>query len=752
MKINENIKARFESLKTSKELADLIGLDIDHINACLEEKTVEGYRSIKIYQRKKLNQPDSKGKFREISIPNNNLMLIQKKLLKVLEAVYKPKTCVYGFVKGRGIAQNAQNHVNCRVILNIDIENFFPSITSNRVRGLFITYGTSAEVADLLVKICCFDEKSQRSGIPQGAPTSPVISNMILGSFDSEMTSLISGTNKSSRSKKNFCYTRYADDITISSKKLEFPEILVHLDEKGRVILGKSIKKIFKKYGFKINNDKTSLQKSGERQEVTGLIVNSKVNIKNEKNKEIRKMIHMWEEFGIEKTSFWLFPGLSDQESRIRSFINRLAGNIRFMKSIKSPRDRCLVRYIYRIRQESIKSDNILVKGLASEFSIEKSYNEIANQNDLRNEIFLFLVLRCVKIDFGIHSSEYGDFLLFFHRFIEQANFFWKKEYEKIRQSEFEKESKDQRNEDLDILNDKKMEIILEVRKYIKTRLNSKLDELNEIFNWYSRSIMDYELGLKKIEELLNETEFESEYLGYKGRLLENLREDGLYGTNETIISSRNRIVAQLNKFCISNNIPNFTSLCLPSTHQLGKKGVLFIASRPDSLNTLRTDREANCIREEWNTSKKRNKFNFVDHQAVKSTSLFKVIMSENPRIIHFSTHGDADDGIIFEDDNGDTHTALSSELEEVFRYSTDNLECIFLNLCYSESQVESLKKVSKYVIGVKGEILDDDAIDFSKMFYQMYFLTEDVKKSYDLAISQAKFLGKNLDGCFVIH
>ncbi|MBJ9949529.1 RNA-directed DNA polymerase [Acinetobacter bereziniae] len=184
-----------------------------------------------------------------------------------------------------GIFTNAYTHTNKNLVLNIDIKDFFSSIKFNRLVGFFIQnkyFELSEEVAFTIVRIATFRENDDEMGyLPQGSPCSPVISNLFASMLDSRLVKLC---------KKNRCvYTRYADDITISTNLKEFPQdILTIVNDK--VILNDRLKRQFDAFGFNVNNKKTRLSSKKQRQVVTGLVVNKKVNINKNYYKATRAM------------------------------------------------------------------------------------------------------------------------------------------------------------------------------------------------------------------------------------------------------------------------------------------------------------------------------------------------------------------------------------------------------------------------------------------------------------------------------
>ena len=159
--------------------------------------------------------PKRSGGIRAIRAPVSALKSIQRKLLALLETLYSPRVCVHGFVKKQSIRSNAAAHSNKTYVLNVDIEEFFPSINFGRVRGALIArpFSLSPDVATVIARLCCVN-----NCLPQGAPTSPIIANIVCMRLDGELSRL---------ARANGCkYTRYADDLTFSTHKRDFPPSL----------------------------------------------------------------------------------------------------------------------------------------------------------------------------------------------------------------------------------------------------------------------------------------------------------------------------------------------------------------------------------------------------------------------------------------------------------------------------------------------------------------------------------------------
>lgn len=188
------------------------------------------------------------GGSREIDAPRTFLKVIQWWLLdSVLENSNIP-TYVFGFVKGRSFIDNAREHVGCKYVLNVDIKDFFGSITVAQVERVFLYLGYSAEVARGLADLTTFNGR-----LPQGAPTSPMLANLVFSECDTKLKGLAE--------KYDLKYTRYADDLTFSSGKW--------IDD----VVVEAVADAISGSGFLLNKKKTKFMGPGQSREVTGLIV-----------------------------------------------------------------------------------------------------------------------------------------------------------------------------------------------------------------------------------------------------------------------------------------------------------------------------------------------------------------------------------------------------------------------------------------------------------------------------------------------
>ena len=290
-----------------------------------------------------------RGGTREICAPISCIKLVQRKLCHVLQLVYRPKSCVHGFVRGRNILSNAQAHVRREHVLNIDLNNFFPSINFGRVRATFMAkpYSRNSEVATVLAQICCF-----KNQLPQGAPTSPVVANMVCARLDGDLQTL---------GREFGCtYTRYADDITFSTNKPQFPLDLAAkmTDANGpwvQVNIGSELDRVIRENGFSINPGKVRLYSSSHRQVVTGLKVNEFPNVARKLCNQVRAMLHAWTRYGLDAATKE-FSAKYDLKRRSMSTVGNLfsevlQGKLNYLRMIRGVDDPSYLRFCEQLAE-----------------------------------------------------------------------------------------------------------------------------------------------------------------------------------------------------------------------------------------------------------------------------------------------------------------------------------------------------------------------------------------------------------------
>jgi retron-type reverse transcriptase len=230
--------------------------------------------------------PKKTGGRRLISAPKPALAAAQQKIFATILKPLSVEAEAHGFVIGHSIVSNASPHVGKQVVINVDLADFFPSITFRRVRGLFKKLGYSGSVATVLALLCTEPPRlaTEHDGkmyhvalgdrvLPQGACTSPAITNLICRRLDRRLAGLAN--------KHGFTYTRYADDLTFSGA---LPKATGRLLESVRAILADE--------GLEENPAKTRVMRRSRRQEVTGLSVNDKLSVSRKERRELRAILH----------------------------------------------------------------------------------------------------------------------------------------------------------------------------------------------------------------------------------------------------------------------------------------------------------------------------------------------------------------------------------------------------------------------------------------------------------------------------
>lgn len=276
--------------------------------------------------------PKKNGGNRKIASPSRKLKEIQSSLKNVFYEIYPTKPSTHGFAKGRSIITNAEKHLDKKYIFNIDLSDFFGSIHFGRIRNLFKSspFNFNQSVATILAQICCFDNT-----LPQGAPTSPILSNMIAWKLDAQLQHLAKNTNCT--------YTRYADDISFSftCNKQRLPESIVIL-KNNEDLPGLILNRIIEENGFKINLGKVRLCSKLSRMEVTGLTVNQFPNVKRSYVRQLSSMLHSWREHGYElaaKEHAEKYGFKHRCSKKPKSYLHVIKGKLAFLRSVRSGRD-----------------------------------------------------------------------------------------------------------------------------------------------------------------------------------------------------------------------------------------------------------------------------------------------------------------------------------------------------------------------------------------------------------------------------
>lgn len=273
--------------------------------------------------------PKKSGGVRSISAPGQLRKQLQHKLLPVLYSTYKMGPNVHGFARGRSVRTNAQPHVSKNVVINFDLKEFFPSISFQRIRGVFLGAPMRLEwsVANILAQVCSLD-----GVMPAGAPTSPVLSNIICAKLDKRLAALAGRLGGS--------YTRYADDLTFSfDRPLSQLRSIAMLDEEGKIVVGASIAEVVKSEGFSINMEKLRIAIGGSRKEVTGLVVNEKVNVRRSWYLKLESTIYAMERFGVAAVAAQAFPEEEIPGVAPARLLRQVHGKVSYLSMIRGKGD-----------------------------------------------------------------------------------------------------------------------------------------------------------------------------------------------------------------------------------------------------------------------------------------------------------------------------------------------------------------------------------------------------------------------------
>jgi retron-type reverse transcriptase len=241
--------------------------------------------------------PKKSGGTRTLSAPHRTLAAAQQWIFANIVGKLPVEPPAHGFIAGRGTVSNASAHTGKAVIVNMDLEGFFPSITFPRVASVFRRLGYSPAVATILGLICTECPRREvryegkvyyvatgPRGLPQGACTSPGLSNQVARRLDRRLDGLAV--------KMGLRYTRYADDLTFSGDQ-ELREYVGYLMAR--------IRHIAQEEGFTVNEKKSRVLRRNARQTVTGLVVNDKPGAKREEVRRLRAILHRARTEGLEK-------------------------------------------------------------------------------------------------------------------------------------------------------------------------------------------------------------------------------------------------------------------------------------------------------------------------------------------------------------------------------------------------------------------------------------------------------------------
>jgi len=263
--------------------------------------------------------PKKSGGLRHIDAPKRTLKLVQWALVPLFSEMFTPSSQVYGFVKGRGIVDNASVHLGQSALLNVDIQGFFPSVSRARIEAILKdgpVLRLSEYMARSIARLCTL-----HGGLPQGSPASAVLTNLVTVRLDARLAGL---------AEQFGCrYSRYVDDITLSAS--------------SRAALDRALPKlemILLSEGFALNTNKTRIQTLSMRREVTGLVLAGErigvpaVNVPRPYRRQVRAMLHHWRKHGILEAAARIgFDGDHGVRPDL-AFVRQLQGRIAHLRHV----------------------------------------------------------------------------------------------------------------------------------------------------------------------------------------------------------------------------------------------------------------------------------------------------------------------------------------------------------------------------------------------------------------------------------
>lgn len=368
------IRTAFERMQTREDLLSLLNeakpILYGKRTVLFELKQITWYSNPRLNARRYTEFKIKKrsGGERSIHAPVKGLKAIQRTLAFVLQCVFEPHQAAKGFAQGRSILSNAQPHVGQRYVYNIDLKDFFPSVDQARVWKCLqlkpfnlnnVSGGTPQrlELANLVAALCCTEMDVERKDelgewvvvkknvLPQGAPTSPVLTNVVCVRLDYLLTAVAK--------RFGLRYTRYADDISFSSMHNVYREDHGFIRELHRIIADQR---------FHIKETKTRLHKEYGRQEVTGLKVNEKVNVRKGYDKELRMWLYYWERYGYGRaTDLFLKQMAAGENGKVKKLEAVLDGKLNFLRMIKGSDDqqysRLAQRYEHLVKRDLVSEE-----------------------------------------------------------------------------------------------------------------------------------------------------------------------------------------------------------------------------------------------------------------------------------------------------------------------------------------------------------------------------------------------------------
>jgi hypothetical protein len=329
-------------LATPARLADWLGLTPPELDWFADCKCWNGGRveRLRHYTLRWLRKPS--GKYRLLEVPKSRLKAIQRKLLDELLVHVPPHEAAHAYRAGRSVCGFAAPHAGRRLVLRLDLRDFFPSVRAARVHALFRRLGYPRAVARLLTGLCTHSanvvdwpsdddhawQARQVYGarhLPQGAPTSPALANLCAWRLDARLSGLAA--------RVGAVYTRYADDLAFSGDR-DF--------ERGARRFQVHVIRTALEEGFDVNVRKTRFMRRAVRQQLCGVVLNARPNVRRAEYERLKAILHNCAGHGPD----------TQNRTHTADFRAHLLGRINWMAQVNPERGRKLRAWFQQIRWE----------------------------------------------------------------------------------------------------------------------------------------------------------------------------------------------------------------------------------------------------------------------------------------------------------------------------------------------------------------------------------------------------------------
>lgn len=317
--VQKLIEKQMPVIETDRELADFLQIEYKTLRYLVYHRDVVAFDN---YYR--FDIPKKSGGTRHIAAPKTKLKMAQRQILGQILQKAEVSDAAHGFIQSRSVLTGAGVHqTSPDLLINIDLENFFPTITFERVRGMFQSFGYSGYIASLLAMLCTYCErmplevkgemkyiKTSDRILPQGSPASPMITNIICRVLDRRIQGLCG--------KLGLIYSRYADDMSFS-----------YTGDAQNFAVGtflNSVNKIIEAEGFHMKKEKTRILRKNNRQYITGIVVNEEVGVPKKWVKVLKASMHNAQK-------------LQESGGSVPSHtIHEISGKIAWLKSVNAER------------------------------------------------------------------------------------------------------------------------------------------------------------------------------------------------------------------------------------------------------------------------------------------------------------------------------------------------------------------------------------------------------------------------------